>query len=129
MCEAIDILDAPLLTDVFVLKSDLHRLAAVYLLGGWWLDADIWCLDPIYSTLDGPVGSAIEDALRVHQRGASSSGGLEVGSRCIFAWEGEITAPPSAPLQWAFGCTPKHPFIKGIVEHPPSVTIPSVPYY
>eukprot|EP00961_Rhodomonas_salina_P046380 622492-Rhodomonas_salina.1 len=126
-----------------------HVLTLVLVLrGGWWLDADIVCIDPIRETLSSaPLQRELERAYAVLEgraeeaeeglgegegatceghpaksaseqaRSSSSSsseearGGAEGGSSahgakrrvrggaCLFAWEGELSAPPSCPLQ------------------------------
>ena len=40
------------LKEVFVLQSDVFRLAIVWLDGGWWLDADLVCIDSLSETLN-----------------------------------------------------------------------------
>ena len=93
-------LNEPPLDDVTVLKIDLLRLAAVWHHGGWWLDADIYCLDPIGALFASP-----------EMRAALANASASTAVHCVFAWEGDIDSPPSAPLQWAFGCAASHPFL------------------
>ena len=73
----------PPLASHFVLRTDLARLLLVHTYGGWWLDADAVCIDPLSSLrIDG----------------------------CVFAWEGSVADEPSAPLNWAFACRRGHGF-------------------
>lgn len=73
--------------DVAVARADMARLALLWLVGGWWLDADIVCLDPIdNATFETP------------------------GPACLLAWEGAVVNEPSAPLNWAMACSPGHEF-------------------
>ena len=65
----------------FVLRTDLARLLLVHTYGGWWLDADAVCIDPLSE--------------------------LEIEG-CVFAWEGSVADEPSAPLNWAFACEKGH---------------------
>lgn len=68
-----------------VARADMARLALLWLVGGWWLDADVVCLDAIDET---PLAVA--------------------PPACVFAWEGAVVSEPSSPLNWAFACSPKH---------------------
>ena len=116
-------LDSPPLNSVFVLKTDLARLAVTWLFGGWWLDADAVCIDNIRRALHCPAGAvqqAVRAAIRKYhsscktspltgremlrstQRRKGHEETLEAG--CVFAWEGDVRSDPSSPLQWAFGC-------------------------
>ena len=80
---AIDALRRPPFSKHFVLRTDLARLLLVHTYGGWWLDADAVCIDPLASLrIDG----------------------------CVFAWEGSVADEPSAPLNWAFACRRGHGF-------------------
>lgn len=93
------------LSSAFVLRSDWFRLAAVYQSGGWWLDGDVRCIDPIDEVLNTPsVVKVVTAALRTPARA------------CVFAWEGEVSQPTSAPLNWAFGCPQRHPFLRHVME-------------
>ena len=85
------------LKEVFVLRSDFFRLAILFLEGGWWIDSDVVCIDPL--------GPTLELVLAEEQRQAG----------CILAWEGAIT-DASAPLNWAMGCRRTHPFILEALE-------------
>ena len=78
---AIDALRKPPLKH-FVLRTDLARLLLVHTYGGWWLDADLVCIDDPLAELE------IEG--------------------CVFAWEGSVADEPSAPLNWAFACEKGH---------------------
>ena len=75
---AIDALRRPPFSKHFVLRTDLARLLLVHTYGGWWLDADVVCIDDPLAELE------IEG--------------------CVFAWEGSVADDPSAPLNWAFAC-------------------------
>ena len=77
---AIDALRNPPFSKHFVLRTDLARLLLVHTYGGWWLDADALCVDPLSE--------------------------LEIEG-CVFAWEGSVADEPSAPLNWAFACDEK----------------------
>ena len=80
---AVATLRRPPLASHFVLRTDLARLLLVHTYGGWWLDADAVCIDPLSSLrIDG----------------------------CVFAWEGSVADEPSAPLNWAFACRRGHGF-------------------
>jgi len=123
--------DAPL-SSFFVLKTDFVRLAVVWLYGGWWLDADALCVDSITQALHcptGPVQKEARRALDLHggsgqcvtpltgrgmltcasHRGRKPRSPKEGG--CLFAWEGDVKSEHSSPLQWAFGCRARHPFL------------------
>ena len=80
---AIDALRKPPFSKYFVLRTDLARLLLVHTYGGWWLDADAVCIDPLAE--------------------------LEIDG-CVFAWEGSVAGDPSAPLNWAFACEKGHRF-------------------
>jgi hypothetical protein len=83
IARAIATLRRPPLARHFVLRTDLARLLLVHTYGGWWLDADAVCIDPLASLrIDG----------------------------CVFAWEGSVADDPSAPLNWAFACEKGHVF-------------------
>ena len=103
------------LSQAFVMKSDWFRLAVIYLVGGWWLDGDVRCIDSVTDVLRN--GSAVGDAAKnvIDRITAGSTSGFRVRpeslSGCIFAWEGELPAGKSSPLNWAFGCAPRHPII------------------
>mmetsp|Transcript_19859 Transcript_19859/g.55841 ORF Transcript_19859/g.55841 Transcript_19859/m.55841 type:complete len:411 (+) Transcript_19859:60-1292(+) len=109
MRDALSLISREPYSQAFVLKSDWFRLAVVYLEGGWWVDGDVRCIDPIDSVLawEEPMGRALNEALR-KEGGGSRSPSTEA---CVFAWEGELPLQPSAPLNWAFGCPPRHPFL------------------
>ena len=79
----IDALRKPPFSKHFVLRTDLARLLLVHTYGGWWLDADAVCIDPLAE--------------------------LEIDG-CVFAWEGSVADEPSAPLNWAFACEKGHEF-------------------
>ena len=81
---AIDALRRPPFSKHFVLRTDLARLLLVHTYGGWWLDADVVCIDDPLAELE------IEG--------------------CVFAWEGSVADEPSAPLNWAFACEKGHRF-------------------
>jgi len=87
------------LRDVFVLRSDFFRLAILFLDGGWWIDSDVVCIDPLHRTLD--LVLAVEE-----QRHAG----------CTLAWEGAVTGV-SSPLNWALGCKRRHPFLLQAMLH------------
>lgn len=78
---------ADVMRDVAVARVDMARLALLWLVGGWWLDADIVCLDPIDNATFATQGPA-----------------------CVLAWEGAVVNEPSAPLNWAMACSPGHEF-------------------
>ena len=83
IARAIATLRRPPFSEHFVLRTDLARLLLVRTYGGWWLDADAVCIDPLSSLrIDG----------------------------CVFAWEGSVADDPSAPLNWAFACEAGHEF-------------------
>ena len=83
IARAIATLRRPPFSEHFVLRTDLARLLLVRTYGGWWLDADAVCIDPLKELrIDG----------------------------CVFAWEGSVADEPSAPLNWAFACEPGHEF-------------------
>ena len=131
------LMDDLALSQPFVLKADLFRLAIVWLDGGWWLDADARCLDPITETLASDAVRAELKASRdrttmasdgascdADQPAASCAGddgeGRSATAGCVFAWEGE---PPvenrpgkSSPLNWAFGCRRRHPLLLAALE-------------
>ncbi|KAJ8603099.1 hypothetical protein CTAYLR_006688, partial [Chrysophaeum taylorii] len=71
--------------DVPVARADMARLALLWLVGGWWLDADVACLDDV-------------DSLPTLARTPS----------CLLAWEGAVKDEPSSPLNWAVACAPRH---------------------
>eukprot|EP00927_Polykrikos_kofoidii_P039449 TRINITY_DN33832_c0_g1_i1.p1 TRINITY_DN33832_c0_g1~~TRINITY_DN33832_c0_g1_i1.p1 ORF type:complete len:426 (-),score=39.50 TRINITY_DN33832_c0_g1_i1:243-1520(-) len=106
---------------VFVLRADWFRLAALWLFGGWWLDGDVRCIDSIDSSfnLEGPLASAARHALAEAAIMADRSDCPETltavedgrSEGCVLAWEGELPQPKSAPLNWALGCSPRHPFL------------------
>ena len=104
----------------FVLKSDVFRLAIVYLEGGWWLDADVVCLDPITQVLGSKsMQEEIQRAaLRSNHVNAINDEEEECAEKyssdavgCVWAWEGSVPSSTgsSSPLNWAFGCMPRHP--------------------
>ena len=109
----------PMPCQVFILKSDWHRLAAVYLYGGWWLDCDVRCIDDMGEIFSSSVMQAeLLRSTALHQSKGGSKGrsrdelpAQEVGVGCVFAWEGAVRDRPSAPLSWAFGCHAAHPFL------------------
>jgi len=78
---AVAALRRPPFSNHFVLRTDLARLLLVHTYGGWWLDADAVCIDPLAE--------------------------LEIEG-CMFAWEGSVADEPSAPLNWAFACEKGH---------------------
>ena len=80
IARAIATLRRPPFSEHFVLRTDLARLLLVHTYGGWWLDADALCVDPLSE--------------------------LEIEG-CVFAWEGSVADEPSAPLNWAFACDEK----------------------
>ena len=80
---AIATLRRPPFSEHFVLRTDLARLLLVHTYGGWWLDADAFCIDPLSE--------------------------LEIEG-CVFAWEGSVADDTSAPLNWAFACEKGHRF-------------------
>ena len=83
IARAVAALRRPPFSKHFVLRTDLARLLLVHTYGGWWLDADAVCIDPLSSLrIDG----------------------------CVFAWEGSVADEPSAPLNWAFACRRGHDF-------------------
>jgi len=47
----------------------------------------------------------------VTETALAGAGITNVETGCTFAWEGEVPNAPSAPLNWAFGCSPGHPFV------------------
>jgi hypothetical protein len=81
IARAIATLRRPPFAEHFVLRTDLARLLLVHTYGGWWLDADAVCIDPLSE--------------------------LEIEG-CVFAWEGSVADDPSAPLNWAFACEKGH---------------------
>ena len=83
IARAIATLRRPPFSEHFVLRTDLARLLLVHTYGGWWLDADAVCIDPLAE--------------------------LEIDG-CVFAWEGSVADEPSAPLNWAFACEKGHGF-------------------
>ena len=83
IARAIATLRRPPFAKHFVLRTDLARLLLVHTYGGWWLDADAVCIDPLSE--------------------------LEIEG-CVFAWEGSVADEPSAPLNWAFACEKGHIF-------------------
>ena len=83
IARAIATLRRPPFSEHFVLRTDLARLLLVHTYGGWWLDADAVCIDPLSE--------------------------LEIEG-CVFAWEGSVADDPSAPLNWAFACRRGHGF-------------------
>ena len=83
IARAIATLRRPPFAKHFVLRTDLARLLLVHTYGGWWLDADAVCIDPLSE--------------------------LEIEG-CVFAWEGSVADEPSAPLNWAFACEKGHGF-------------------
>ena len=83
IARAIATLRRPPFSEHFVLRTDLARLLLVHTYGGWWLDADAVCIDPLSE--------------------------LEIEG-CVFAWEGSVADDPSAPLNWAFACEKGHRF-------------------
>ena len=83
IARAIATLRRPPFAEHFVLRTDLARLLLVHTYGGWWLDADAVCIDPLSE--------------------------LEIEG-CVFAWEGSVADEPSAPLNWAFACEAGHEF-------------------
>jgi len=125
----------PVLSQIMVLKMDVFRLAVVWLYGGWWLDADALCVDDLASTLQAPemvaeiqaaqsrwnknepAEACAANSPKSDAADASDARTLKgkgnVG--CVFAWEGEVlrgtseAETTSSPLNWAFGCAPRHP--------------------
>ena len=120
---------------VAVLKADFFRLAIVWLDGGWWLDADVRCVDPLAATLtSAPIQAEVSAAAAraaaaatgtghvaqawLTENATCTTGPVPVG--CVLAWEGEVSPPApaasgrgaghsnSSPLNWAFGCAPRH---------------------
>ena len=86
------------LSQPFVLKADLFRLAIVWLDGGWWLDADARCTDPITETL---AGDAVLAELKAsHARARMAAMAAAGGSDCHRT---SCTANPTTP-----GCTGDH---------------------
>ena len=79
LADAVAALRRPPFRRAFVMRTDLARLAIIYLMGGWWLDADAACLDSLTEHLPQSDG-------------------------CVLAWEGSVADTPSAPLNWAMGC-------------------------
>lgn len=87
-----------------VMRADLFRLLVVHLLGGFYLDTDVW--------LNRPLDKAAE-------------------LTCVFPWEREMNRAEFdrkfpkrnrgavRPLQvgnYAFGSAEKHPFLRGILK-------------
>lgn len=111
------------LKNVFILQVDLFRLGIVWLQGGWWLDADVVCLDGIEETLYSiPVQKEIDEAKQKYAavinsaRLESCEPSVSESFGCVWAWEGSVPSPSetsasSSPLNWAFGCSKGHPFL------------------
>eukprot|EP01052_Picozoa_sp_SAG31_P025124 SAG31_NODE_2184_length_6244_cov_3.004882_6_plen_341_part_00 len=114
----------PILSKVSVLKADLFRLAIVYLDGGWYLDADVRCIDPIAETLLGTamhseIQAAANRTAAVFATAASSPAGKakgfdmapppmkmseQVNVGCVLAWEGEISEKTVRVVTFSFLC-------------------------
>lgn len=96
------------------------KLFSINIAGGWWLDADAVCLDPIHATLNDQVFrdeilSAFSRA-QGHPPTAADNHTEEAlpsfHQACIFAWENSVQLGTSAnPLNWAFACTANHPLL------------------
>lgn len=113
--------DDPALRQAFVLKADFFRVAVVFLEGGWWLDADVRCIDPIVAALDRePIRDAITAAAT--RANLAPPRIEEAAAGCVWAWEGETAEralgriDQSSPLNWAFGCAAEHPFLAAVLE-------------
>lgn len=113
------------LRQVQVLKVDVFRLAAVFLSGGWWLDCDAVCIDPIDDTFD-MLRPHISSAITASQAmSVDTSAAVGVDDKfqsmerpsCVFAWEGDIEATTSSPLNWAFGCEAGAPVLLHVLSH------------
>jgi len=105
------------LTQLFVLRADVFRYAAVWLEGGFWLDADAVCIDSLDDTLASPQVSAEVNAAA--RRSTGNADPFPVG--CVWAWEGSVPSPDessasSSPLNWAFGCVAQHPFLLDLLS-------------
>jgi len=101
------------LSDVFVLRADWFRLAALHLFGGWWLDGDVRCIDRIDDVLG--FGTVAEEIASSFAKSANTQvlGRGHREAACLLAWEGELPQEVSSPLNWAVGCPQGHPFLKG----------------
>jgi len=110
------------LSSVFVMRSDWFRLAALYKYGGWWLDGDVRCIDGIGEVLSsGALTDSVKAALELSGKGVEGWSEARVSKvakpgACLFAWEGDLLQPVSAPGNWAFGCPAKHPFLQHAMD-------------
>lgn len=105
------------LANVPVMRADFFRLAVVHRHGGWWLDADVVCLDPVSSALGTAPALREELARRAEDRSYTCDGDAPLAPvGCAFAWEGDVRGSSSSPLNWAFGCAPRHPFLLHALE-------------
>eukprot|EP00928_Gymnodinium_smaydae_P023327 TRINITY_DN19293_c0_g1_i1.p1 TRINITY_DN19293_c0_g1~~TRINITY_DN19293_c0_g1_i1.p1 ORF type:complete len:380 (-),score=30.79 TRINITY_DN19293_c0_g1_i1:25-1164(-) len=102
----------------FVLLSDWFRLAVLHLFGGWWLDADVRCIDSLDITfkVGAGVANAVQASISDPHSGhsairKSSLAESSLSNGCVFAWEGELPQDKSSALNWAFGCSANHPFL------------------
>jgi len=75
------------LASIFVLRADVARYALLWHRGGFWVDADVHC-EGSSDEITQVLGPLMKEA-------------------CVLAWEGDVAAQTSAPLNWAFGnCLP-----------------------
>ncbi|UJR24343.1 hypothetical protein I4U23_005720 [Adineta vaga] len=88
-----------------VLKSDLFRYIAVYVLGGVYSDSDTICLRSIDTWTD-------------HKKNVGFIAGIE-GE--IKPWK-KVLARPIQLCQWTFASVPRHPILNRIIEKIASVS-------